>query len=132
MLDDNGQPMHSMIALYWKAGEYVEICEEYFDKLSFCFFSSRVMREKEICIKKDRSSVSVESFQTKCSLKNTILTKIFIINEYDKIIFARYNSYIMLPWFTIANILSELDEEKIKNFVNFFKKKFLEKFFVFS
>jgi hypothetical protein len=38
MLDDNGQPMHSMIALYWKAGEYVEICEEYFDKLSFCFF----------------------------------------------------------------------------------------------
>jgi hypothetical protein len=23
MLDDNGQPMHSMIALYWKAGEYV-------------------------------------------------------------------------------------------------------------
>jgi hypothetical protein len=24
MLDDNGQPMHSMIALYWKAGEYVK------------------------------------------------------------------------------------------------------------
>lgn len=25
MLDDNGKPMHSMIALYWKAGEYVII-----------------------------------------------------------------------------------------------------------
>lgn len=23
MLDDNGQPMHLMMALYWKAGEYV-------------------------------------------------------------------------------------------------------------
>jgi hypothetical protein len=89
------------------------------------------MREKEICVKKDRSSVSVESFQTKCSLQNRILTKIFMINEYDKIIFARYNSYIMLPWFTISNILSELDEEKIKNFVNFFLKKNFSKNFSF-
>jgi hypothetical protein len=23
MLDDNNRPMHSMIACYWKAGEYV-------------------------------------------------------------------------------------------------------------
>jgi len=84
------------------------------------------MRETEICVKKEdndhRSSVSVESFQTKCSLPSSTLTKVVMINEYDKIIFARYNSYIMLPWFTISNILNELNEEKIKNFVkkNFF------------
>jgi hypothetical protein len=78
------------------------------------------MRETEIRIKKDRSSVSVESYQTKCSLQSSILTKIVMINKYDKMIFARYNSYIMLPWFTISNILNILDEEKIKNFVNYF------------
>jgi len=82
------------------------------------------MRETEICTKKEnndhRSSVSVESYQTKCSLQSSILTKVVMINKYDKMIFARYNSYIMLPWFTISNILNILDEEKIKNIVNFF------------
>jgi hypothetical protein len=43
-----------------------------------------------------------------------------MINEKDKIIFARYNSYIMLPWFTISDILNELDEDKIKNLVKFY------------
>jgi len=99
MLDDNNQPMHSMIALYWKAGE--------------------AMRETENGVKKeDRSSVSVESFQTKSSSQNSSLTKIVMINEYDKIIFARYNSYIMIPWFTISNILNGLNEEKIKKIAN--------------
>jgi len=94
------------------------------------------MRETEICVKKEdndhRSSVSVESFQTKCSLPSSTLTKVVMINEYDKIIFARYNSYIMLPWFTISNILNELNEEKIKNFVKknfFFQLKISQKFF---
>ncbi len=88
------------------------------------------MRETENCIKKEetdhRSSVSVESFQTKYSSQYTTFVKVVMINEYDKIIFARYNSYIMLPWFTISNILHGLDEEKIKKFVNFFKINFLE------
>ncbi|CAF4564912.1 unnamed protein product, partial [Rotaria sp. Silwood2] len=100
MLDDNGQPMHSMIAIYWKAGE--------------------VMREAETCVKKQdddrQSSVSTELFQTKFAS----LIKVVMINEYDKIIFARYNSYIMLPWFTISNILRGFNEEKIKNFANKF------------
>jgi hypothetical protein len=81
------------------------------------------MREKEICDKKAnddrRSSVSVESFQSKCSLENQSLTKVVMINKCDKMIFARYNSYIMIPWFTISNILHGLNEEKIKHFVRF-------------
>ncbi|CAF5110546.1 unnamed protein product, partial [Rotaria sp. Silwood1] len=100
MLDDNGQPMHSMIALYWKAGE--------------------AMRETETCVKKQnddhRLSGSTELFQT----KSISLIKVVMINEYNKLIFARYNSYIMLPWFTISNVLPEYNEEKIKNFANNF------------
>ncbi|CAF3752683.1 unnamed protein product [Adineta steineri] len=102
MLDDNGQPMHSMIALYWKAGE--------------------TMRETENDIKKHlddhRSSVSAESFQTKYSLSNISLTKVIMINKYDTIVFARYNTYIMLPCFTISHLLNGLNEEKIKNIAN--------------
>ncbi|CAF1074951.1 unnamed protein product [Rotaria sordida] len=98
MLDDNGQPMHLMIALYWKAGE--------------------AMHETETCVKKQdddhRSSVSSELYRT----KSTSLIKVVMINEYDKLIFVRYNSYIMLPWFTISNILHRFNEEKIKNFAN--------------
>ncbi|CAF0758607.1 unnamed protein product [Rotaria sp. Silwood1] len=100
MLDDNGQPMHSMIALYWNAGE--------------------AMRETETCVKKQNDdhqlSGSTELFQT----KSISLIKVVMINEYDKLIFARYNSYIMLPWFTISNVLPEYNEEKIKNFANNF------------
>jgi len=55
-----------------------------------------------------------------------------MINEKDKIIFARYNSYIMLPWFTISDILNELDEDKIKNLVKFyFIKIFIKNIFIF-
>jgi len=56
-----------------------------------------------------------------------------MINEKNKIIFARYNSYIMLPWFSISNILNEFDEDKIKNLVNFYLKFLLQKkkFFFF-
>ncbi|CAF4120036.1 unnamed protein product [Rotaria socialis] len=100
MLDDNGQPMHSMIALYWKAGE--------------------TMREAESCVKKQdgdyRSSESIELFST----KYTSIIKVVMINEYDKFIFARYNSYIMLPSFTISNILHGINEEQIKNLANKF------------
>jgi len=92
------------------------------------------MRETENSVKKEdndqRSSVSIESYQTKYSSQYTSLTKIVIINEYDKMIFVRYNSYIMLPWFTISNLLNGLDEEKIKKIVKslFF---FCEKNFLF-
>ncbi|CAF0827946.1 unnamed protein product [Adineta ricciae] len=102
MLDEHGQPMHSMIALYWKAGE--------------------TMRENEICAKPIHtdlhSSVSSDSFQTKYSLSNLPLTKVVMINSHEQLIFARYNSYIMIPGFTISNLLNELDEEKIKRFAN--------------
>jgi len=38
MLDDDGQPMHAMIAFYWKAGEYVEILEiKFIGIVLFCF-----------------------------------------------------------------------------------------------
>lgn len=40
-----------------------------------------------------------------------------MINDVEQIIFAKYNSYIMLPWFTIANLLNEYDENKIKDLV---------------
>jgi hypothetical protein len=86
----------------------------------------RAMRETENSVKKeDNSSVSIASDHTKYSPQYTSLTKIVMINEYDKMIFVRYNSYIMLPWFTISNILNRLDEEKIKHIVKdfFFAKK---------
>ncbi|UJR25019.1 hypothetical protein I4U23_006380 [Adineta vaga] len=106
-LDSKGRPMHSMMALYWKAGE--------------------VMHEKESCTKKlhndQRSSVSDDSFQTKYSLPDLPLIKVVMLNSYEKIVFARYNSYIMLPWFTISNILHGLDEENIKQFINKFSFK---------
>jgi hypothetical protein len=93
------------------------------------------MRETENSVKKEdndqRSSVSIESYQTKYSSQYTSLTKIVMINEYDKMIFVRYNSYIMLPWFTISNILNGIDEEKIKKIVKpfFFVKKIFCFFF---
>ncbi len=78
------------------------------------FFYNRTVRETETFVKSQeddhRSITSNESFQT----KYLSLTKVVMINEKDKIIFAKYNSYIMLPWFTISSILNELDEEKIK------------------
>jgi hypothetical protein len=64
-----------------------------------------------------RSSASIVSDQTKYSLEYRSLTKLVMINEHDKIIFVRYNSYVMLPWFTISNILNRIDEEKIKQIV---------------
>ncbi|CAF3308520.1 unnamed protein product [Rotaria socialis] len=100
MLDDDGQPMHSIIALYWKAGETAS--------------------EKDTSIKSQddqhRSEASTEPFQTKSSF----LTKLVLIDEKNKIIFARYNSYIMVPWFILSDILKELDEEKIKILANTF------------
>jgi hypothetical protein len=82
--------------------------------LNIDFFYNRTVRETETFVKSQeddhRSITSNESFQT----KYLSLTKVVMINEKDKIIFAKYNSYIMLPWFTISSILNELDEEKIK------------------
>ncbi|CAF4101145.1 unnamed protein product, partial [Rotaria sordida] len=100
MLDADGQPMHAMIALYWKAGE--------------------TMHETDTFVKNQDddhpSAESTESFQT----KSLSLTKVVVINEKDKIIFVRFNSYIMLPLFIISDILHELDEEKIKILANKF------------
>ena len=83
------------------------------------------MRETETSVKQSnnehRTLVSAELLQTKYPSKNTSFTKTIMINEYEKLIFVRYNSYIMLPWFTISDILDELDEEKIKNLVNLLK-----------
>ncbi|UJR23822.1 hypothetical protein I4U23_026798 [Adineta vaga] len=100
MFDDNGQPMHAMMALYWKAEVTIS--------------------EPEVSIKKrddDRqSNASTASSQTKYSS----LIRVIFINEKDKIIFARYKSYIMLPWFTLSTILNEANEEKIKSLANKF------------
>ncbi|CAF4015513.1 unnamed protein product, partial [Rotaria sp. Silwood2] len=100
MLDDDGQPMHSMIVLYWKAGETMH------------------QTDTSVKIQNDDhpSAESTEAFQT----KPLSLIKVVLINEKDKLIFARYNSYMMLPWFVISNILNELDEDKIKILANKF------------
>jgi len=76
---------------------------------------NRTINEKESEENDHRSTTSNESLQ----IKSPSLTKIVMINEKDKIIFARYNSYIMLPWFSISDILNQLNEDKIKNLVNF-------------
>ncbi|CAF2121029.1 unnamed protein product, partial [Rotaria magnacalcarata] len=76
--------------------------------------------EKDTSIKspedQHRSEASTEPFQTKSSF----LTKLVLIDEKNKIIFARYNSYIMVPWFIVSDILKELDEDKIKILANTF------------
>jgi len=104
MADDDGRPMHSMMALYWKAEETEKSQEE-----------------------DHRSTKSNESFQT----KQISLTKVVKINEKDELIFVKYNSYIMLPWFTLSSILNEPDEEKLKNLVKF-SFKFVFQTFVFK
>lgn len=80
------------------------------------------MCENEICAKPistdQRSSVSSDSYQTKYSLSDLPLTKVVMINSYEKLVFARYNSYTMIPGFTISNLLNNLDEDKIKRFVS--------------
>ena len=87
----------------------------------FFYYYCRAMQEAENSEKKEdndqRSSASIVSDQTKYSLEYRSYAKLVMINEYDKIIFVRYNSYVMIPWFTISNILNQLDEEKIKQTV---------------
>lgn len=73
------------------------------------------MRDKECAIKDQRSSISVESYHS--TEVEMILTKVITINEIDRMIFARFNSYIMIPWFTISQILHVVDEEKIRTIV---------------
>ncbi len=80
------------------------------------FLFVRTIHETESQEDDHRSTTSNESSQ----IKSVSLTKLVIVNEKDKIIFARYNNYIMLPWFTLSNILNELNEEKIKNIVKIF------------
>lgn len=80
------------------------------------------MRQKETSIKQSnddhRAADSVDLFQINYSSKNTSLTKVVMINKYEKLIFARYNSHIVLPWFTISDLLHELNEEKTKKWVS--------------
>ena len=79
------------------------------------------MREKECVMKDQRSSISAESYHS--TEPEIILTKVIIIDETDRMIFARFNSYIMIPWFTISQILHILDEEKIRTIVKDLSKK---------
>ena len=80
------------------------------------------MREKEYLMKDQQSSISAESSHS--TEEENLLTKVFTINDNERIVFARFNSYIMLPWFTISEILNVSDEEKIRSIVTYF---FLEK-----
>ena len=66
-------------------------------------------------IRETEKTTSNESDRT----KQISLIKVVKINENDQIIFAKCDSYIMLPWFTLSSILNELDEEKIKNLVKY-------------
>jgi len=79
------------------------------------FFNRTIPETKTSVKNQEDDHRSTESFQ----IKYPSLTKVVSINENNKIIFARYNSYIMLPWFTISCILNEFDEEKIKDLVRF-------------
>lgn len=84
----------------------------------FFIFYERTINDTEICVEKQHEDYhSLESIDI-VPTTNTLLTKIFIFNEFDKLIFARLNSYIMLPWFTIANILRQINEDKIKEMVS--------------
>ena len=86
--------------------------------MSEYYFINRTINDTDMSVKSqdiDHSFLeSIQSIQKEYSTK----TKLVVINERDKIIFARYNSYIMLPWFVLSDILNEFDEEKIKILVN--------------
>ena len=68
----------------------------------------------------------------RCATKQPSLIKVVRINDKDQLIFVRYNAYVVLPWFTISLILTELDEEKLKNLVrNVFRIFLGESFYLF-
>ena len=75
------------------------------------------MQEAETHVEKintdERSLASTESL----SLESLPLSKSVRINPQTQLIFARYNSYIMLPWFTISSIVPDLDAKKLQTLV---------------
>lgn len=95
MTDKSGEILHPMIALYWKGGEST--------------------KEKEVC--DHQSSASNQLFIPKESLS---WTKFIQINRDEKIVFARYKNYIMLPWLSISDLLKESNEEQIEKLANRF------------
>lgn len=84
----------------------------------FCFII-RAAPEKDASIKSQDGQYPSETSTKPFQIKYSFLTKLVLIDEKEKIIFARYNSYIMVPWFIVCDILKELDEGKIKILVNF-------------
>ena len=65
----------------------------------------------------DRLSVSAKSVSTKGSRPLASLTRIIQIDERNMLVFAKCDGRIMLPWFSIAMILDERDEEKMNEWV---------------
>lgn len=84
---------------------------------------NRLMRTKEINVKKsevDQGRVK-SSTPLLASLpetnKPTLLVKAIPISTQTKMIFAKYHSYIMLPWFTISTFFGQMDDKMIKDLV---------------
>lgn len=77
----------------------------------------------------DDKHSSAESSQS-LPIKSLSRTKSVLIEGRDKITFAKYNSYIMIPWFVLSDILNELNEEKIKALVSIILTFIFQRIFV--
>lgn len=90
--------------------------------------SFRAMQETEVHVEKintdQRSLASTESL----SLESLPLSKIVRLNPQTQLVFARYNSYIMLPWFTISSIVPDLDAGKLQTLVKTISSMSLNQF----
>ncbi|CAF0830410.1 unnamed protein product [Didymodactylos carnosus] len=88
-LDENEKPMHTIIQLYWKEGES--------------------MRNKVKIQQQTRQQINEKKVELP-------YFKVIIISSQDKLIFARYQLYTLIPWFNISVILSDIDEDIIETF----------------
>ncbi|CAF0974890.1 unnamed protein product, partial [Didymodactylos carnosus] len=90
-IDENGNAIHPLILEFFRAGE----------------------TEKEKFKSKQLNDLA-EADEKKKPQEQYV--KITPVTPYDKLIFARYNTWVMLPWFSISALLKGLDEDTLKTF----------------
>ncbi|CAF1010215.1 unnamed protein product, partial [Didymodactylos carnosus] len=90
-IDENGNAIHSLILEFFRAGE----------------------TEKEKFTSKQLNDLAEADEKKKPQVQHV---KITLVTPYDKLIFACYNTWVMLPWFSISALLKGLDEDTLKTF----------------
>ncbi|CAF0973639.1 unnamed protein product [Didymodactylos carnosus] len=90
-IDEDGNAIHPLILEFFRAGE----------------------TEKEKFKSKQLNDLAEADEKKKSQVQHV---KITLVTPYDKLIFARYNTWVMLPWFSISALLKGLDEDTLKTF----------------